>query len=155
MSTVRTAWEGSAYVENGTEEDDTERVEVADDIVRDAIAREHVAKEVGGTADAVVVPVLHREEAEHAGSLHGALDILDEQIVVVCFGFEALGGNRGRLGRIPPPMPADFKDAAISHAVSENAENVGQVRTTGLVHDNTRAEPQKEGRQRNVEDEGN
>lgn len=152
---MRQLWRGSSYVENGTKQYDTQGVEVANYIVGDTVALEHVAEEIGGATDTVVVPILHGEEAEHASSLHRALDILHEQIIVVCFGLESLGGNCRRLGRLPPPTLADSEDTAVGHAVCENTEDVWQVRAAGLTQDNTWAEPEKKGWQGEVENEGN
>jgi hypothetical protein len=90
------------YVQAWAEYDDTQRVEVADNIVGNAISSKHGCQKVGRAADSiacsvstipslikdvriglpVVVPILHREEAEHASRLHSPLDILDELITV-------------------------------------------------------------------------
>jgi hypothetical protein len=99
----------------------------------------------------VVVPVLHREEAEHSSRLHGSLDILNELVGVVSLVLQSLSCNDRRLAVVPPSAAADSEDATTRQAVTNNSEGVGQVGSTRLVQDQTRLKPHEHERQRDVE----
>lgn len=157
-------------VQARAQKDDAQGVEVADDIVGNTVTSQHGGQEVGRASDSVankvsiaeslvmhlinlpvVVPVLHREEAEHASRLHGPLDILDKLISVVSLVLQSLSCNDRRLASIPPSTAADSEHSTTSQAVSDDSEGVWQVGSTGLVQDKTRLKPHEHERQRDVE----
>ena len=158
------------HVQAGTEKDNTQGVEVADDIVGNTVTSQHGGQEVGRASDSVenkvsiagslvrhlinlpvVVPVLHREEAEHASRLHGPLDILNKLISVVSLVLQSLSCNNRRLASIPPSTAANSEDSTTSQAVADDSEGVGQVGSTRLVQNKTRLKPHEHERQGDVE----
>ena len=153
---------------------DTQGIEVADDIVGNTVTSQHGCQEVGRASDSVasnvstystlyttlawhliglpvVIPVLHREKAEHASRLHGPLDILDKLISVVSLVLQTLSCDDRRLACIPPSTAADSEDSTTSQAVTNDPESVWQIGSAGLVQDQTRLEPHEHERQRDVE----
>lgn len=138
-------------VENWAQKNDAEGVEVGDDIVGHAVAGEHGGQEVGGAANAVVVPVLHGEEAEHPSGLGGTLDVLDELVVVTSLWLSSLGSDDRGLSSLPPAVTANAKETTTGHAVTDDTSGVWQIGTTWLVQVETGLEPEEQGWQRKVE----
>jgi len=81
----------------------------------------------------VVIPELDGEEEKHACSLHRALDVLDELVVIVCFWSPSASRDNGGLASLPPPITTNPPNAAASHAVTYDPEDIGKIRTAGLV----------------------
>jgi hypothetical protein len=159
----------TTHVQKGTKKDDAEGVEVADHIVGNAVASQHSCQEVGGASNSVVskvstvttrrdalldlpvvVPVLHREEAEHSSGLHSPLDILHELITVASLRLVSPSSNDRWLASIPPSGAADPEDTATRHAVSDDSDSVRQVGSARLVQNQTWLEPHEHERQGNV-----
>lgn len=161
---------GKTNVQARAKKDDTQGVEVADDVVGNTITSQHGGQEVGGASDSVtskvsisvslacclfclpvVVPVLHREEAEHPSRLHSSLDVLNKLIIVAGLVLQSLSCNDRWFAVVPPSAAADSEDSTTRQAVADDSECVGQVGSTRLVQDQTRLEPHEHERQRNVE----
>lgn len=142
-----------SVVENWAQENDAERVEVANDIVRDTVAGKHRAQEVGGASNTVVVPVLHGEEAEHSSGLERTLDVLDELVVVAVLGLASLGLNHGWLGCLPPARTTDAEDTTARQAAADHTNGVWQIGAAWLVQVKSGLEPDEEKWQWKVEDQ--
>ena len=143
-----------AIVKNGANDNDGQRVEVGDDIVGDTLDVHLSTLETSSAANAVIVPELDGEEAEHASGLERALDILDELVVPAGLSGETVSSTIRGLRRLPPSLAANAQNAAAREAVAEDLEDVGEIGTAGLVDNNAGLEPEEQERQGNVEDEG-
>ena len=151
---VALAQEGvEAVVENRSTANDTERVEVVDDVVGDTVGDHHGGQETGRGTDTVVVNVLDGEETEDTGGLESAANILNELVVPPHWDYLARSSNDGRLCGLPEAVTADSLPSTLREADSQNAEDVGQITSCRWVKNKALAEvPEKEG-ERKVEDE--
>lgn len=142
-------------VEDGSHEDDGERVEVADNVVGDTVGGEHGGQVRSSGTDTVVVEVLDREETEDTSSLESTADILNELVIPGGVVTGASSSDHGWLCRLPEAMATDSLETASAETDGKNLENVGKIRTAWRVENETLAEVPEEERERNVEDERN
>lgn len=68
-------------VENGSKADDTQRVEVADDIVRHTVRRQHGRQKTCSITQPVVIDILDGEKAKNPRRLECAADILHKLVI--------------------------------------------------------------------------
>lgn len=144
-----------AVVKEGSSGNDTERVEVGNDVVGDTIRPQHGRQEISGGTETVVVEVLDREEAEDTSTLECTADILNELVAPLNLvgTLKAGSSNVGRLGQFPETVTTDLLETTAAEADTENPENVGEIGATGRVEDEALAEEPQEKGKRKIEDE--
>ena len=128
-------------VQDRREDYDAEWVEVRDQVVRHSICLEHGGEETGGAAEAVVVDVLDREEAEDPGRLKGASHVLNELVVPLRVNVMSFRGNHGRFRGIPEAVAADAEDAPTRETDLQHAHDVGEVAASRGKEDEALAQP--------------
>lgn len=140
-------------VENWVQQNDTQRVEVANDIVGHTVTRQHSTKVVGSVTNTVVVPELNWEEHEHSGGLKSTLDILDKLIVPASLDRKAVLELVSGLGRLVPTLLSNAPDTTVLHAAADNTEDVGEIRASRRVHDQLGLEPDQQEGKGKIQDE--
>lgn len=110
---------------------------------------------VGSGTETTVVDLEDGLEEEDAAGLECAPDIIHELVVVsVHLGAASCGANAG-LARVPESLASNALDAAVRQAVTQDLEDIAQVRSTwGLLHKAGAQVPQQ-GREEKVENGGN
>lgn len=143
ISDVEVTQEGiQPVVEDGGKRDDTERVEVADDIVRDAVRGQHGRQKARRVAQSVVIDVLDGEEAKDAGRLECAADILHKLVIPMSPNVLSLRCDDGRLGRVPEAMASNAQDTAATEADAQYTADIEQVTAARGVEHETFTQPE-------------
>jgi hypothetical protein len=101
-------------VEDRGKYNDTQGIEVANDIVGHSISSQHGRQEACRVSNAIVVDILNRKEAKYTGCLEGTANILDELVVPSGMDVQAASGNNRWLSTLPESMPSYFPDAAVT-----------------------------------------
>ena len=115
-----------AVVQDDGEEDNGEGVEVANNVVGDAIGGKHICSGVGGLSQAIVINVLEGKEGEDPGGLEGAAHIIDKGVVPRDVDWVAALDNNGGSGRVEEALPPleEPPHAAASEADAKNPEDI-------------------------------
>ena len=141
-------------VDEGCDDDNSNGVEVVEEIVGDAVSLHAGSEGVGGSTKGAVVDVEDGEEAEDSGRLECATNIVDEGVIVrVCLGAAGSDANAG-LGGVPESLAADGLDATVRKSLAENLEHVAKIGTSGRLLDQAGVQVPQQGREQQVDDGG-
>lgn len=116
-------------VQDWCHEDDGERVEVADNVVWDAVRGKHGTQSVAGSFESTVVQVLERKKAEDASSLKCTSNINNKLIVPRYIDVMTTLGDDRRLSSFEESsvLLEHFFQASTFEADSEYLEDVSKV----------------------------
>lgn len=134
---------------------DTNGVEVVEEIVGEAVGLHSGGKSVCGSAKTTIVDVEDGLEEEDAAGLECAADVVDELIVITVNLGASSGGADAGLSNLPESLAANGPDASVLEAVTENLEDVAEIRAPRRLLDNSGIEIPQERGEHEVEDGGN
>ncbi|MCV5126703.1 hypothetical protein OFB58_25305, partial [Escherichia coli] len=109
--------------------DDSDGVEVVEQIVGNTVGPHTGREGVGRSAESTVVDVVDGKEEEDAASLESTADILNKLIIISVNLGATSGSENAGLARLPETLADDGANATMSEAVAKHADEVNQIGT--------------------------
>lgn len=119
-------------------DNDTDRVQVVEQIVGQAFRVQTSSQGIGSGSKTVVIDLPDRGEGKDGAGLEGTLHVVDERIIVWIRLSAPCGLSHTGLAKVPEAGSADLLQAAVREDVAKNLEDVAQIRPSGRLLDQAR-----------------
>lgn len=138
----------------GLTKDDADRVQVVQQIIGNTVGVHTSSQSIGSGTKTSVVDLEDGLEEEDTTGLESAADIVNELVVVCVNVRRASCAADARLANVPESRAADALESTMGKDVSDDLENIAQVRSSRGLLDQPGVQVPQERREQQIQDGG-